>query len=157
MSTLADPPVLVGDINIRLERASDANTIAFGDLIASYGLTQLVSSITHDEGGTLGVVCIRDDQPLPSIDVLDIGLYDHRLLCWKSCLPRPSPIYVTSTKRSWRPFNHEAFQDGLLTLALCNQLQWSQLDGESLVHLYDVTIASLLDEQIPATSKTCPR
>ena len=75
--------MLVGDINIRLERASDANTIAFGDLIASYGLTQLVSGITHDEGGTLDVVCVRDDQPLPTIDVLDIGLSGYRLLCWK--------------------------------------------------------------------------
>ncbi len=68
LSTLTDPLVIAGDINIRLERASDANTITFGDLIASYGLTQLVSGITHDGGGTLDVVCVRDDQPLPPID-----------------------------------------------------------------------------------------
>lgn len=157
LSTLTDPLVTAGDINIRLERASDANTITFGDLIASYGLTQLVSGITHDGGGTLDVVCVRDDQPLPPIEVLDIGLSDHRLLSWNSCLPRPSPIYVTSTTRPWRSFNHEAFRVGLLTSELCNQLQWNQVDGNSLVHLYHVTITSLLDEQIPVSSKTCRR
>ena len=64
LSTSVDPIVLAGDINIRLDRVSDTNTIAFGDLIASYGLTQLVSDITHVNGGTLDVVCVRDDQPI---------------------------------------------------------------------------------------------
>ena len=35
LSTSADPLVLVGDMNIRLVRASDANTVVFCDLITS--------------------------------------------------------------------------------------------------------------------------
>ena len=87
LSRLADPLVLVlvGDRNIRLKRALDTNTVAFCDLIASYGLTELVNGITHDEGGTLDVVCVRDDHALPTIDVLDICLSGHRLPFWKSC------------------------------------------------------------------------
>jgi hypothetical protein len=157
LSTFVDPVILAGDINIRLDRASDANTVSFCDLIASYGLTQLVNDITHDNGGTLDVVCVRDDQPIPVVNVINTGLSDHRLLCWKSSLLRPSPIYVTSTRRPWRSFCHETFRADLQASVLCNQQQWSHLDGDDLVNMYDITVKALLDEQIPVSTKTCRR
>jgi len=58
--------------------------------------------MTHDADGTLDVVCTRDDLPPPTIDVIDIGLSDHRLLRWQSCLLRLPPVYVKTTRRSWR-------------------------------------------------------
>jgi len=85
LSTSTDPLVLAGDVNIRLERQSDSNTVAFSELMSSHGLVQLVHGATHDQGGTLDVVCTRDDRPLPTVDVVDNGLSDHRLLCWRSC------------------------------------------------------------------------
>ena len=74
-STLVDPIVFASDINIRLDRVWDANTVAFRDHITSYGLTQLVNDITHDNGGTLDV-CVRVDQSIPLVDVIDIGPSD---------------------------------------------------------------------------------
>ncbi len=99
LSTFVDPIVLAGDINIRLDRASDTNNVSFCDLITSYGLIQLVKDTTNDNGGTLDVVRVREDQPILIVDVIDTGISDHRLLCWKSCLLRPPPTYVTSTRR----------------------------------------------------------
>jgi len=56
----------------------------FSKLLADHGLTQHVDDATHDAGGTLDVVCTRDDLPPPAIDIIDVGLSDHRLLRWTS-------------------------------------------------------------------------
>jgi len=157
LSTFADPVVLAGDVNIRLERTSDPDTIEFNDLVAGYGLTQLVRGPTHDKGGTLDVVCVRDDLPTPTVDVVDVGLSDHRLLRWSSCLLRPPPVYVTSTRRSWRSFDHDAFTADLRQSALCDDQRWNELDGDGLMKLYDDTIVTLLDRQVPFRTTTCRR
>jgi len=102
LSTFVDPLVLAGDVNLRLERMSDPHTVEFCDLVAGYGLVLQVRGPTHGAGGTLDVVCTRNDLPAPTVDVSDVGLSHHCLLCWSSCLLRhgPPPVYVTSTRRS---------------------------------------------------------
>jgi len=52
------------------------------DLLADYGLSCRVDKPTHNLGGLLDVVASRDDLQLPSVDVIDVGLSDHRLLRW---------------------------------------------------------------------------
>ena len=98
---LADPVQLVDDVNVHLERPADHTTREFTDVLAAHGLVSCVSDGTHDDGGTLDVVAARDDSPLPCVDVLDVGLSDHRLLRWTASLSRPTPVYVRSTGRSW--------------------------------------------------------
>ena len=143
--------------NIRLERESDPNTVAYGELMSTYGMVQLVHGVTHDQGGTLDVVCTRDDHPLPTISVHDNGLSDHRLLCWRSCLQRPPPVYTSSTRRTWRSFDQETFRINLQMSVLCDNQYYNKLDSEGLVLLYNKTIESLLNDQIPARSTTCRR
>ena len=157
LSTTADALVLAGDVNIRLERASDPATTEFCDLIAGYGLTQHVTGPTHDAGGTLDVVCTRTDLPTPTVDIIDPGLSDHRLLLWTTSLQRPPPIYSKSTRRAWRLFSLNDFRADLQSSALCDAQCWRGLDGDSLVQLYDDTITQLLDRQVPAETKTCRR
>jgi len=151
--------VLAGDVNIRLERTADPNAVEFFELLGGYGLVQHVSGMTHDAGGTLDVVCncTCDDLPSPVVGVIDTGLSDHRLLRWSSSLLRPQPTYVTSTRRPWKSFDREIFEVDLLASALCDEQQWSALDGDGLVKLYDDTIGALLDRQIPFKSVTCRR
>jgi len=72
LATSTDPTVLVGDVNIRLERTADPNAVEFSELLCGYGLVQHVSGATHDAGGTLDVVCTRDDLPPPIVDVIDV-------------------------------------------------------------------------------------
>jgi len=78
--------------------------------------------VRHSIEGSF-VVCTRDNLPLPTVDVLDIGLSDHRMLCWKSCLLRPPPTYSTCTRRAWRDFDADLFQTRLRTSALCDEQQ----------------------------------
>jgi len=69
------PVVVAGDNNILLDRASNTNTVALGDLIASYDLTQLVNGITHDneEHVILYAFVMIIHYQLLIVDVLDMG------------------------------------------------------------------------------------
>ena len=98
--TYADPIYVVGDVNIRLDRPGDPVSRQFTDTLATHGLTCRVTTPTHDRGGLLDIVATRDDLPAPSVEVVDIGLSDHRLLQWTVSLVRPCPEYTT---RKCRP------------------------------------------------------
>lgn len=91
LTTLADALLLVGDVNIRLERTLDPDAIQFTETLSCYGLVQHVLGVTHDRGGTLDVVCSRDDLPHPTVNIVDIGIgiSDHRLLNSSTDLHRP--------------------------------------------------------------------
>jgi hypothetical protein len=114
-----------------------------------------VHATTHDEDGTLDVVCTLDELPSPVVKVIDVGLSDHRLLHWSCFFHRPPPIYTTSTGRSWRQFDADLFQADLRASALCKMSNWQALDGDGLVALYDLTISDLLDRQVPFRSTRC--
>ena len=68
--------------NIRLELTGNPVAVNFHDILSCHGLSQLADGPTHDAGGTFDVVCTRNDLPSPTVDVIDIGLSDHRLLLW---------------------------------------------------------------------------
>ena len=70
------------DVNIRLDRSDDPWCARFNDLLSLLGATQSVQEPTHDEGGILHVVVIRKDTLPTSVDVIGIGLSDHRLVRW---------------------------------------------------------------------------
>ena len=108
-SSFADPVLLAGDVNIHVERAPDPDTVEYVDVLAAHGLVQLVSEATHDAGGTLDVVCVRGDLPLPAVHVVDVGLSNHRLLRWTSQLHRPPPLYTTAVRRRWTLFDVDVF------------------------------------------------
>ena len=74
LSTTADAVVLAGDVNIRLERASDPAATEFCDLIAGYGLTQHVTGPTHDAGAGHLTSCARGQtyQRRPSISLIRV-------------------------------------------------------------------------------------
>jgi len=100
------------------------------------------------------VVCTRDDLPPPAIDIIDVGLSDHRLLRWTLSLRRSPAVYVMSSRRPWRSFDQDVFQADLLVSALCDEGCWSVLDGDELVKLYDDTVTTLLDSQVPGKNVT---
>jgi len=101
LSTFNNPLLLAGDVNIRLERTSDPHAVEFVDLLAAYSLVKRVQDMTHDNGGTLDVVCTRDDLRKPHVEAVDVGLSDHRLLHWTSQLQCPPPVYTATARRSW--------------------------------------------------------
>ena len=120
IATTSDPLYVVGDLNIHLERYDDAYTRQLTDLLASYGLVCRVplSVPTHECGGVLDVFASHEDLPFCPVDVLDVGLSDHRLLRWTAPLTRPPPVYTTVVRRSWGRLDADALRAGLLSSAL---------------------------------------
>ena len=114
ISTFAVPVLLVGDVNIRLDRPTDADAAQFTELLAAHGLINHVTSPTHDLGGMLDVVVSRVDLPPLLVDVHDVGLSDHRLLQWSAQLMRPAAVYTTTTSRPWARLDADAFRAALL-------------------------------------------
>jgi len=135
VSTFADPLILAGDLNLRLERQHVSHTVEFNNLLAGYGLHQQVDGATHDAGGTLDVVCTRSDLPAPTVEILDVGLSDHPLLRWTSHLHHPPPVYMSISRRSWRSFDAEVFLADLQSSPLCDERQWQGLDADALADL----------------------
>jgi len=82
VATRAEPVYLVGDLNIRLDRADDAYAVRLIDLLGGYGLNIQVSVPTHQLGGLLDVAATRRDLAAPEVKVVDVGLSDHYLLQW---------------------------------------------------------------------------
>ena len=95
--TFAYPVFLVGDVNIRLERTTDPVKSHFIELLATYGPVCRATGATPDLGGTLDIIAMRGDLPQSIVDILDVGLSDHRLLRWSTSLARPCSAYTTAT------------------------------------------------------------
>jgi len=152
VATTAEPIYVIDYVNIRLDRTDDPWSRQFTELLTLYGLALHVSAPTHDRGGLLDVVASRVDLPTPFVDVINVGLSDHRLLRWTSAHQA-----ATSVRRPWSRLDTEAFKADLLSSALCRPSDWSGLDVEQLARLYDTEMTSLLDRHVPARSVVCRR
>lgn len=104
--TYTDPLFVVGDVNIHLERAQEPSSRQFVELLDACGIICCITSPTHDDGGRLDVVAARDDFPTLSVDVVDVGLSDHRLLRWSAPLIRRCPVYTSVECRPHGRFYH---------------------------------------------------
>jgi len=155
--TLADPIYVAGDFNIRLDRSEDPSTRQFAELLTAYGLSCRVTQPTHDRGGLLDVVATRDDLPTPFVDVMDVGLSDHRLLRWAAPLSRPCPVYTSVTSRPWRQLDIMSFHTALRSSQLCCPKTWNGLDIDELTQLYVAEITAILDRLIPVRTVRCRR
>jgi len=148
---------MVGDVNIRLDRADDPFSLNFMDTLAAYGLRNHVSTPTHNRGGLLDIVVSREDLQPPPVEAIDAGLSDHLLLRWPASLLRPPPSYSSTTRRSWRLLDPAAFRANLKLSALCQPDAWTGLDVEEMSQLYDAEISALVDRHVPTHTVTCRR
>jgi len=119
VSTFTDPIVVVGDINIRLDRPDNLASRQFTNILAAHGLACHVRTATRDQGGLLDIVATREDLPPPPVKVVDVGLSDHRLLQWTTSLVKPSPVYTTRTSRPWGRLDVDEFHAALMSSSLC--------------------------------------
>ncbi|HSN23461.1 MAG TPA: hypothetical protein VLS45_04730, partial [Methylomicrobium sp.] len=105
----------------------------------------------------LDVVATRVDLPAPSVEALDVGISDHRLLRWSAPLYRPSPVYTSVTRRPWRQLDVAAFRAALSASPLCQPDRWAELSIDELAQLYDDEATVILDRLIPAQTVRCRR
>jgi len=146
-----EPVLIVGDFNIRLDRPNEAASRRLHELFASYGLSCCVSSPTHDRGGLVDVVVTRADSPA-SVEIIDPGFSDHRLLRWSCGLHKPAPVYESTTYRPWRRLDVDRFRDELHQSALCRDV--TSTDVNELAELYEVELLAIFDRILPMRTST---
>lgn len=130
---------------MHLERLADTAASELGEDFAANGLLNSISSNTHDHGGMLDIVVCRSGMPMPHVDVVDVGVSDHRLLSWSVPMVRESPVYTSTAKRSWKRLYTVAFRSALEASPLCSADAWSELDNDGLAQLYDTETTEILD------------
>lgn len=150
LATFVDPVFLVGDANIRLDRPDTPSAVRFVEILAAHGLANRVDRETHDRHGWLDIVATRDDLPPPRVDVIDVGLSDHRLLQWSSTFTRSCPVYTTVTSRPWSRLRADVFRAALASSRLCRPASWSGLGVEELSKLYDSELTDIADRLVPS-------
>ena len=155
LATYNEPVSIVGDLNVRLDRLDDPSSVQLVDVLADRGLSNRVTTPTHNLGGMLDVVVTRDYLPTPSVDVIDIGLSDHHLLQWSVPMSRPPPVYRSVDVRQWRLLDRDAFRAALSSSLLCNSEAWSNNDADDMALVYEREITSILDRMVPVRTVTC--
>jgi len=139
--------VIIGDINIHLDRRDDQATVSFCSTLSTYNLIQIVQLPTHSAGHLLDVVIVRPDLLVSSINVPPPILADHSMIDVElemRCFQHFSSTY--SLRRSWRSFDYSAFENDLISSTLIND---TPLDTNELFSEYYDTLRSLLDKHAP--------
>ncbi|HSN22814.1 MAG TPA: endonuclease/exonuclease/phosphatase family protein [Methylomicrobium sp.] len=137
----------MGDINIHLDKPSDAHTVKFQSVLSVFGLSQQVQSPTHQHGHLLDVLITRSDVNVRSLRVDPPMMSDHSTIVAELDLPLRQNFSVTRVaRRCWRSFNLEDFvQD----VDLSPLTQSPPSDITELFALYDTTLRSILDKHAP--------
>ena len=80
LATYRCPVLLLGDLNIHVERMSDEQVIEFNDLISSFDMRQLVATTTHKAGGCLDLMITHSSTVVSDINASETGISDHLMV-----------------------------------------------------------------------------
>ena len=140
----------MGDINIHLDKPSDAHTVKFQHVLSEFGLSQQVQSPTHRHGHLLDVLITRSDVNVRSLRVDPPMMSDQATIVAELDLPLHQNFSATRcARRCWRSFNLEDFVEDVEQSPL---VQSPPSDITELFALYDSTLRSILDKHAPYTT-----
>ena len=142
--------VIVENMNIRLDRPTEASALKFNSLLADFGCVQWVAAPTHNAGGLLDVIISRSDDGQLDPEVIDVGLSDHRLVRAYIDFTPPMPLYETS--RVWQKFDINAFHQDLKDSIVCADEDRTSANSTVLVNTYNKIMSELLDKHAPQTT-----
>ena len=143
--------VLMGDVNIHLERTDDVRVCAFTDLLSSFDLYQYVGQSTHSAGGLLDVVIARRSDSIRDIKVTEIGVSDHTLITGRLIMMVSSSESIPIVGRKWGAFSLDEFRSDLINSVICNGItEWSEsLSIDELFDVYNSELTKILDKHAP--------
>jgi len=138
-----------------MDRPADPAAVQLTSLLASHGLSCRVTDSTQDRGGFLDIAATRDDLPTPSVNVIDVGLSDHRLLRWSISSTRPPAVYTTTVRRPWRKVDVDDLRAAIMSSRLgCPDLLPDDADVDTLATMYDAELSAIVDRLTPASTVT---
>jgi len=158
--TFRCPLLLLGDLNIHLERECDVHTVEFNELLESFDMCQLVTVATHNAGGLLDVIITRCSDRAVNIVAAETGISDHLLLTCRLPISVTTAGYVPSEGRKWNDFSLDDFRNDLAeSILCCADSEWFEsLTIDDLFQIYNDELLRLVDKHAPRyTRKRKPR
>ena len=112
--------IIWGDFNFHVENPSDTVAQDFLDLMHSMGFNQLINFPTHNAGGTLDLIFLRDETVVKNIKVYneenDVLISDHFLIEMSLiCAPNYKKEKIQYSYRKVKSINMENFSNDLST------------------------------------------
>lgn len=147
--------VIMGDLNLHVDDASDRHAVRLDDILTTYGLTQHVSGSTHQHGHTLDLVITADDLSIESLQLHDtLSLSDHLCLTFQLLLAdyTAASNSVRFMSRTWPAFDAVAFEQELADSELFS-VQSDDVDW--LFNEYNTRLTKLLDKHAPRREVCC--
>ena len=150
--TLTKDRILIcGDFNIHFDNISDTSVTHFKAILNEFGLTQHVFGPTHISGHTLDLVITRSDDDLLQTKPNTTQLFsDHYAIEFECNLDIECDSAHAISFRKISKIDISAFNSDISGL---DRNDYSSMDIESLVNLYDSTLRSALDKHAPLVSK----
>ena len=155
--TSSIPVVIMGDLNVHLDVASDPGKIFLQDTLRTAGLTQHVSEPTHKHGHILDVVITRDNpQILSKLQVNDPGICDrhnniacdHKAVTFQLNIPKPAPVRKTVTFRRLNKIPSDLFKKDL-----ADKLSSLNTNDSNIITTFNESAGSLIDKYAPSITK----
>ncbi|XP_071491907.1 uncharacterized protein [Diadema antillarum] len=145
------PLVITGDLNIHFDNTSSPITLRFNDLISGHGISQLVSSPTHDKGHILDVIMVRNsDNVLYSSPKVFSGISDHSAVSCLLKFVKPSRVMSEFTCRNIKKINRTAFAEDIVSCKLMS----SPTDSvDCVVENYNSALSRLLNIHAPVKTR----
>ena len=152
--------LIVGDLNIHVD-SSNNESHGFLDILNANGLTQHVTSPTHQKGQTLDLVITREQgnllSGLPIVFISGVSdanssySIDHyAVLCYLN-VNRPKTVNKSVQFRAFRKIPMPAYQNDV-KLVLNNQSK-TQENINDLIGYYNSTLQNLTDKYAPLQCK----
>lgn len=145
------PVVLLGDINIHIERDDDPHAIEFSSILQSFDFLQHVTESTHKDGGLLDVVITRGFEVVTDVMFTETGMSDHVLITCQLPNKMVSDCFVPTEGRKWNQFCIEDFRTDLSMSVLCDYdiETINSFSIDELFAMYNNTLVALLDIHAP--------
>eukprot|EP00116_Pleurobrachia_bachei_P000741 sb/3461003/ len=151
--------MVVGDLNVHVERPEEKLTADFMGIIEDHGYIQRVQGPTHKDGGTLDLVICRNSEDAPGVS--NIKITEKSFLPDHYQIEMGLHIGVANSKQRKLVVNRSLKNLDLEDLV--ERILQSDLIGgdfpenvEECVKLYNDTLLEFLNEIAPETSKLIP-
>ena len=143
--------IIAGDFNIHVDKTNDNDVAQFLDLIASFGLTNIVQQPTHEKGHILDLLLMReDDICLSSVNIDHTLPSDHAVVHTTTQVRRPRTSKTVKQHRNLKSMSINVLKDLL-------QPSFSELeelsDVSTMAKRYQDIIQSTVDQLAPVQSK----
>ena len=148
MTTLGRFVLLVGDLNIHIERGNDLHTTSLLETFDSFNMQNVVNEPTHECGGILDLIVSTHNFPVSSCKVYPSNIYsDHGFVSALLPIPRPPIKKIYKKVRAWNSIGNSNFVTLVKKSSIGGVCQFQNAD--EAFYFFNSELMSILDKVVP--------